>query len=182
MSAKQIKDVMIPVEEYVTVQKDATLLDLFLALEEDRESKKETRSHAHRDVLVVDGAGDVVGKVTMLDIIQALEPGYRKMKGAKQGTLTADYVSRIFEDMDLWAEPLTELCTRKLDCKVSDIMHEPAPKEKLAEEESLERAVHHYVMGVHQPLLAVKGGKVTGVVRLGDIFELIHGAALACKA
>lgn len=182
MNSMKVKDVMIPVEEYVTVREDATLLDLFLALEEDRESKKEKMTHAHRDVLVVNATGDVVGKVTMVDILRVLEPGYRKLKDATSGTLTSEYVSRIFEDLDLWAEPLTDICARNMSGTVKDVMHAPAPKEMVSEDQSLERAVHHYVMGVHQPLLATRDGKVTGVVRLGDIFEVIRSAALACKA
>jgi hypothetical protein len=36
-------------------------------------------------------------------------------------------------------------------------------------------------MGVHQPIIVRRGEEVTGVLRLGDVFEKIRELTLACK-
>jgi len=35
-------------------------------------------------------------------------------------------------------------------------------------------------MGVHQPLIVKKGDKVTGLLRFGDLFEIVRKQMLAC--
>ena len=75
-----IKDLMVPLDEYATVSKEATLYDAVLALEKAQEELDRTRYHyLHRAVLVLDEGGKVVGKVSQLDILSALEPKYQQM-------------------------------------------------------------------------------------------------------
>ena len=60
-------------------------------------------------------------------------------------------------------------------------MHIPEKVEYIKEKESLEKAMHIYVMGVHQPLIVKNSdNKVTGVLRFGDIFEAFRQSLLNC--
>jgi hypothetical protein len=36
-------------------------------------------------------------------------------------------------------------------------------------------------MGVHQPVIVADGGKVTGILRFGDLFEVVRERLLKCK-
>lgn len=173
-----IKEVMIPVSNYVTIKEDNTLYEVFQILEEN---KKDTTRHAHRDAVVVNGKGEFVGKVTMIDIFRALEPNYKKLiKNYKDGTLTKESVMKAVKDFDLWREPMYNLCQRGSGLTVSDVMHIPEAHEYVQEDSSLEQALHKYVMDVHQPLIVKKGNEITGVLRFGDLFEMIRKAMLAC--
>ena len=173
-----IKEVMIPVSNYVTIKEDNTLYEVFQILEK---SKKNTTRHAHRDAIVVNGKGEFMGKVTMLDIFRALEPNYKKLiKNYKDGTLTKEYVMKSIKDFDLWREPMYDLCQRGSGLTVSDVMHIPEGHEYIQEDSSLEQALHKYVMGVHQPLIVKKGDEITGMLRFGDLFEIIRKKMLAC--
>ena len=172
-----VKNVMIPISNYVTLKEDNTLFDVFQILEEN----KTTSARAHRDAIVLDENGRFKGKVTMLDIFRTLEPNYNKLfKNYEDGTLTKEYVLNAVRDLGLWLEPIKTLCERGLGIKVAEAMHIPDNVEFLDEDDSLEKALHEYVMGVHQPLLVTKEGQVTGVLRFGDLYEVIRGQMLAC--
>ena len=174
-----IKDVMIPFSNYVRVKKDDTLIEVMEALET---SRKSDAAHAHRDALVVDENGHFLGKLTMIDAFMALEPTYQRIMAEKsKGMLTKDYVMHIVRDFKLWAEPFKDLCEKCADMKVSGVMHVPSSREYINEEDSIDKALHEYIIGVHQPLIVKRGNTVSGVLRLGDLFEIVRKRLLACK-
>lgn len=45
----------------------------------------------------------------------------------------------------------------------------------------LVKALNYYVMGVHQPLIVKNGDTVTGLLRFGDIFEVVRERILNCN-
>ena len=177
-----IKDLMIPIDEYVTIGTEATLYDCFRALEDDRAAK--AKGHAHRDALVLGEDGEVLGKLTMADVYMALEPGYKSIleSSNEASVLTPEYMANLFREYDLWTEPLGDLCTKAAGMKVGDVMHEPDAPEYVEASGKLDTILHLYVLGVHQPLLVREGGKVVGALRYGDVFDTIKEAILACRA
>jgi CBS domain-containing protein len=180
MESVKVKECMIPIEDYVSVGKNDSLFDVLRALEEKRGSAGE---HAHRDAIVVDENGEFVGKVTMIDIFRSLEPNYKKMEQSRKNvTLTANFVLKAAREFNLWMEPEETLCERGRRLKVADVMHSPGRTERLSEDDTLEAALHLFVMGVHQPLIVKKGEKVTGVLRFGDLFEVVRKTLLSCDA
>jgi CBS domain-containing protein len=173
-----VKELMIPISNYVTVKKTATLVDVLQALEAARQAD----AHAHRDAIVVDDAGTFLGKVTMIDIFRALEPNYKKMmSGNTAGTLTSAFVMKAVKEFNLWMEPETNICQRGASRTVADVMHTPKSIEYLQEDDTLEKALNLYVMEVHQPLIVKKGETVTGILRFGDMFEVVRRELLACN-
>ena len=180
MNKTQVKEIMIPILKYVTVQKENTLVEVLQSLEQARKSENE---HAHRDAIVVDANGALIGKVTMIDIFRALEPNYVKVEQQQEkGTLTADFVMEAAKDFNLWVEPTQTICERGGRLTVSDVMHTPEKMEYIEETATLENALHLYVMGIHQPLIVNnKDGKVTGVLRFGDVFEVVRQRLLSCS-
>jgi len=78
MQTMTVKDLMIPLSEYATVAKEATLYETVFALEKAQERFCQTR-YKHRAVLIVNGDEKVVGKVSQLDVIKGLEEGYKKI-------------------------------------------------------------------------------------------------------
>ena len=180
MNKTQVKEIMIPILNYVTVQKENTLVEVLQSLEQARKSENE---HAHRDAIVVDVNGVFIGKVTMIDIFRALEPNYTKIEQQQeQGVLTADFVMKAAKDFNLWVEPTQTICERGGSLTASEVMHIPEKIEYIEETATIENALHLYVMGVHQPLIVKnKDAKVTGVLRFGDVFEVIRQQLLQCS-
>ena len=180
MNKTQVKEIMIPILKYVTVQKENTLVEVLQSLEQARKSENE---HAHRDAIVVDANGAFIGKVTMIDIFRALEPNYAKVEQQQEkGTLTADFVMEAANDFNLWVEPTQTICERGGRLTVSDVMHTLEKMEYIEEKATIENALHLYVMGIHQPLIVKdKDGKVTGLLRFGDVFEVVRQRLLSCS-
>ena len=180
----KVKDVMIPISQYVTVGLDATLRDVFTALDEDFKSKND-KGHAHRDVVVLGGDGRFAGVVTMLDIIRSLEPNYSKISDIdtdESAVLTRDYVLDVFRKFGLWNDSLQGLCEKAVSLRVEDVMHVPDEDETVNEDDDLGLAIHHYIFGADQPIVVRNGDEtVTGVLRLSDIFEVVRGQMLACS-
>jgi len=174
------KDLMIPVEEYNRVTKDTTLFEALQCLA--IQGEEDNLPHPHRDLLVQGEDGRVVGKITMLDIFRHMEPSYFKMDDrGHPNALSRDFVQKVYRDFNLWAEPLSDVCRKSAIAKAEEIMHTPKKAELVDEDDTLDKAIHAFVLGVHQPLLVQKNGIITGVLRLGDAFEKVRAAVLACE-
>lgn len=173
-----IKTVMTPITDYVTVKKDDTLFDVFHNIENH---KTDSGRKAHRDVIVVDQDGNFAGKITMIDIFRELEPNYKKLfKNPQESILTQDFYRDALKDYNLWREPIKDLCERGGRIKVSQVMHVPDGSEFVQESDSLEKALHVYVMGEHQPLIVKDGENITGILRFEDLYNVIHQQMLQC--
>ena len=174
-----VKEIMIPILNYVTVRKSDNLTAVLRAIEARREADQ---GHAHRDAIVVDENGRFAGKVTMIDIFRSLEPNYQgaKKKEDRQKTLTDAFVRNAVKDLKLWLEPVESICERGGKVTVAAAMHIPEKSEYLEEDDSLEKAMNYFVMGVHQPLIVRKGDDVTGILRFGDVFEAVREELVNC--
>jgi len=173
-----IKDVMTTISDYITIKEDAILYDIFQLIENN---KQDINKHTHRDVIVVDNMGTFIGKLTMLDVFRALEPNYKKLfKNYKDGFLTKEFVLNAAKEYDLWREPIKNLCERGSHIKVSEIMHIPEKDEFVQEDDTLEKALHAYVMSGHQPLIVKKNDAITGILRFEDLYEVIRENMLSC--
>ena len=77
MKTIKVADLMVPLSEYATVPDDASLYDAVMALEKSQEKYTYTHSqYRHRAILVLDKSKKVIGKISQLDVLRALEPKY----------------------------------------------------------------------------------------------------------
>ena len=118
----------------------------------------------------------------MIDVFRALEPNYKNLtENLQDGVLTKDYVMTAVKDFRLWKESIKDICERGSQIKVSEVMHVPEQDEYVQEKDSLEQALNRYVMDVHQPLIVKSADQITGVLRFGDLYEVIRTKMLACE-
>ena len=82
MEKESVRQFMVPLDEYATVSEEASLWEALLALEQAQE-KFDTNHYRHRAVLVLDKQKQVVGKISQMDAIKALEPKYNQIGGAR---------------------------------------------------------------------------------------------------
>jgi CBS domain-containing protein len=169
-----VKDIMIPLDEYATVPEDATLYQAIMALEEAQLDLDRTRyKYLHRAVLVIDGNRKVVGKVSQLDALSALEPKYANM-GDTRAISRAGFSTEFLKDMiathALWALPIEQICAEAAHRKVKEIMYTPTEGEYIDENASIPEAVHHLIVGHHHSLIVTRGEEIVGVLRTSDVF------------
>lgn len=182
MTDKKVRDIMVPLADYATVSEDATLYEAVLALRE-AQVKFDPGKDPHRAILVLDNHGDVVGKLSQLDLIKGLEPNYEKIGDFRETSrfgFTSDFLKSLMRNYGLWNHPLMDLCGKAAEKKVREIMYAPTQGEFVREDALLDEAIHQLIVGHHQSLLVTKGKKIVGVLRLSDVFREVCDLILAC--
>jgi len=186
VKAYAVKELMVPLSEYATVNEDATLYDAVLALEKAQENfeDKHTR-YRHRAILMLDKKGKVVGKLSQLDVLRALEPKYQEMiqgEGSHRFGFTKKFMQSMLEDYSLFASPLDDICRKAGEQPVKRFMQTPSEGEYVSQDATLEVAIHQLVMGQHQSLLVTHGEKIVGILRLTDVFAAVFHKMKECFA
>jgi len=174
---------MVPLSEYAMVFQEATLYDAVLALEEAL-ATFDWKRHRHRAILAYDQNKKIMGKLSQLDILRALEPKYAQMGDLGRLSETGfspEFLRSILDKFALWDKPLSDICAKAARLKVKDIMYTPTEGEYVEEKASLGQAIHQLVMGHHQSLLVTRGGEIAGILRLTDVFQHVCDTMKTCK-
>jgi CBS domain containing-hemolysin-like protein len=183
LNSKQVKDLMVPLSEYATVFEDATLGEAVAALKASQ-SGFDPGKHPHRAILTTDRQNNVVGKISFLSILRALEPKYDEMlsdKGPWHVGFTRKFQRSMFESLRLWQDPLEKICKKAVSIRVRTFMTAPTENEMIEADAPLGEAVHQLVIGHHQSLLVTEANRIVGILRLADVFQAVADAVLACK-
>jgi predicted transcriptional regulator len=175
METIKVDDLMVPLEEYATVSEDATLYEGVMALEKAQEKLDRDRYHyLHRAILVLDKNNKVVGKVSQLDVLRALEPKYGQM--GDWGTMSRagfspQFMRSMLEQYSILHGHLEDICGRAAKLKIKEFMYTPKEGEYIDKGAFLNQAIHQLVMGHHQSLLVTAGEDIVGILRLTDVFK-----------
>jgi CBS domain-containing protein len=180
-----VKDLMVPLSEYATVSEDATLFDAILALEKAQGEFDQTR-YRHRAVLIYDKNQKIIGKLSQLDALKALEPKYKELQtdgAARHLGFSTKFIQGMLDQFSLWATPLGDICKKAVARKVKEFMYTPTEGEYVLEDASLDVAIHQLIIGHHQSLIVTdKAGKIVGVLRLSDVFAAVFHKLKECGA
>ena len=175
MKTITVKELMVPLEEYATVSREATLREAILALEKAQMALDPSR-HKHRAILVLDESGKVVSKITMKNILLALEPNYGKVEGVgvlERSGFSPDLIKDMLANNALWAEPLQFFGERAARLKVSDFIQAPSEGEYIDQNATLGEATHQLIVQPYLSLLVTNDDEVVGILRLSDVFTKI---------
>jgi len=168
---------MVPLEEYAIVSEEANLFEAVLALEKAQEKLDRTRyKYLHKAVLVFDKNNKIVGKVSHLDVLRALEPKYKDLGDLERLSLTGfspSFLKSMLDKHKFWDKPLKYICNKGAVIKVKDFMYTPTKDEYVEESATLAEAIHILIIGHHQSLLVTKKEQIVGVLRLPDVFQYV---------
>ncbi len=178
-----VKDLMVPISEYATVTIGTTFLEALQVLERAQDAYTVSK-YQHRAILVLDLAGNVVGKISQLRALKALQP---ETEVAKE----IDEIRR-FRFSENYQAEFRDKCRSRADLikketlreaagkKVEEFMQAPTPGEFVSEESHLDIAIHRLVAGAHMSLLVTRENRIVGVLRISDVFAaLFHGMMAA---
>ena len=183
MKSYLVKDLMVPLSEYATVQEGSTLYEAVLALEKAQEEFDHTK-YRHRGVLILDKNKRVIGKWSHLDALKALEPkadDTDRIKSLSQFGFSYRFVSDLRKQQRLQAAPLQDLCSATLQMKVEDFMQATAEDQCIDHTSTLDIAIHQLVLGNHLSLLVTKANNVIGILRLADVFAAVYHTMKECS-
>ena len=175
MKTITVKELMVPLKEYATVPQEASLREAVLALEKAQMKLGPSR-HKHRAILVLDESGKVVAKITMKNILLALEPNYGKLEGMdvlERSGYSPDLIKSMLEDNALWSKPLQFVRDRAIQLKVGDFIQTPSEGEYIDENATLGEAIHQLIVQPYLSLLVTSGDEVVGILRLSDVFAKV---------
>lgn len=176
----KVKDIMVPISDYATVREDATLMEAIKSLE-NQTLKFGSGPYRHRAVLIEDNKGHIVGKLSQVDIMRALEPNYQKIGSEvnlSRFGFSRDFMKTMFKQYELWERSMETMGTLARQVKVKEVMYTPAVHQKVCDGDSLFMAMHQIVMGQHQSLLVTDGNHKTiiGILRSTDVFNALFDA------
>jgi CBS domain-containing protein len=161
MIASDVRDIMVPLENYPQVHEDATLRDAFAALRAGAEAGR-----FYRHVLVLNQHEQLIGMIGMRNLLRGLFPDY----------LRADEHSR-FEGASsdvaglamLWRETCREQCQVAGTNRVRDFMSEV--KATIAIDAPVTLAAYLMVSRGVSMLPVIEKDRVVGACRLPDVFN-----------
>lgn len=180
MYSKQAKDLMIPVDDYPTINEDASMLDAMSVLKKTQENRKEEHQ-PYRAVLVLNAKKEIVGKIGHLSFLKAFEPKYDNvfdMEKLTRASLSGGFIESLMDKFALWDDTSVDLCKIAHELKAKDIMQPVS--EHIDENESVFRAIHKLVMWQSLSVLVSRGREIVGILRLSDIYNELENYVIAC--
>jgi hypothetical protein len=169
---------MVPISEYATVPEEATLFDAVLALEKAQEQYQQSQ-YSHRAVLILDKNQRVVGKLSQMDFLCALEPSdanLDQIRKFKRFGFTRKAVALQQEEYLKSSPPILDVYSKASQMKVTDFMQRPTEGEYVDLNASLDMALHQLTAGSNLSLLVTRGADIVGVLRLSDVFAAVFHA------
>lgn len=185
MEQYRVQDLMVPFSEYASVRIGTTLLDALLALERAQESYSISK-YQHRAILVFDESDRVVGKISQLRALKAIETefaGQFELEGLRKFGFSEEYVSGMKQQQRLQGHVINEETLRIASLKkVEEFMQMPTPGEFVPAGASLDTAIHLLTAGAHLSLLVTKDEKIVGILRISDVFAAVFHEMMTAAA
>jgi len=161
---KRVMGVMIPINEYTTLNWHQTIEDAIDQLRESFASKISTSrimETGHRSVLVVDDEKNVTGIMTIRDLLKLIMPPY--LSAPKPSMADSVQYSPMF-----WDGMFSKTITQKATTKLKDVMSpDPFTIDGAA---SLMEAAYMMVDKKVRRLVVMIAGEVAGVIREQELF------------
>ncbi len=160
----RVKNVMLPIEEYTAVSMDHSVREAVDLLRKSFHSKAASESimeTGHRSVLVTGRDGEVVGFLSIADLLRGLMPTY--LNAPKPSMADSIQYSPMF-----WAGAFTRELKRLAERKVALLMSPVPPM--VEENATLMEAAYQMIQQGVRRLLVKNGGKPVGVIREQDLF------------
>ena len=176
MQSRQVKDMMITIDDYATVHEDATIAEAIKALE-NANRRHGDKPYRHQSLVVIDANRHVVGRLSQVDIMHAMEPRYTELGDARwigRSPLSKQVLITLREKFGLWERSMEEIRRGVKDAKVRDFMQIPTEGEFVEEDDPMSVAMHRIVMGRHHSLLVTRGREIVGVLRSTDLFNTLY--------
>lgn len=171
-----VKELMVPISEYATVPERATLFEAVLALENAQEQFQQNR-YSHRAVLIMDKNKRVIGKLSQMDFLTALEPkdtNLEQIRKFKQFGFSRKAIALQQEEYLKSSPAILDVYSKAASMGVTQFMQRPTEGEYVAETASLDVALHQLTAGSNLSLLVTRGAEITGILRLADVFAAVY--------
>ncbi|RPH52641.1 MAG: CBS domain-containing protein [Desulfobacteraceae bacterium] len=175
-----VKDLMVPLSEYATVQEGSTLFEAVLALEKIQEEfDREHAPYQHRAVLILNRNKKVIGKLSQLGVLRAILPQNERnqqIEDISRFGFSAGLTNSLREKNRLEEGILNDIYKKAVLMKVEDYMQTLSEGEYVDENTSLDTAIYQLVTGTHLSLIVTRRDEIIGLLRMSDVFAAVFHA------
>ena len=166
-------ELMRPIDEFPRISSQATFMDAVEALEKaDLEFKAGTAPE--RILLVYDGTGNIVGKLSPMDVVQGLEPNYANIDDLR--------ATPYYQLIRMWHRPLGELCEKAHSVKIHNFIKMPTPDHMVNADDKMDIAFNLFIINRHDSLFVQDGAYIVGLIRFSDIYKKIRETMTVCHS
>jgi CheY-like chemotaxis protein len=161
---KRVLGVMVPFQEYTTVDENESVKEAILKLKASFTSKLSTSrlmETGHRSVLVLDDKNNVKGILAIRDLLELILPSY--LTAPKPSMADTIQYSPMF-----WQGMFIKEVNQKAQIKIKEVMS-PVPL-KIDGNASLMEAAYLMVKNNVRRLVVDVAGRVSGIIREQDLF------------
>ncbi|MCK7505457.1 MAG: CBS domain-containing protein [Desulfobacterales bacterium] len=161
------------------------MYDAVIGLEKAQE--KYTYKHSayrHRAILVLDQNGKVIGKISQIDVLRALEPKYEEILEGRgfMASVSPRNSSRPCSRTMPFSTTRCATCAARLRrSRLRNSCTPPARGNSSPRTATLDQAIHQFVIGNHQSLLVTRGEDIIGILRLTDVFTAVFHMMKECR-
>ena len=182
MNKMKVRELMRPLEEFPHISSQATFMEAVEALEKADQEYKSGKA-SQRILLVYDGTGKIVGKMSPMVVVQGLEPKYLDID-IPQSTSIPLLMQRMHKsvkkELRLWQPPLGELCNKNHLVKIHEFIKMPTPDHMVSIDDKMDKAFHLFVVGRHDSLFVQDGQDIAGLIRFSDVYKKIIEVMKEC--
>ncbi len=164
LEEKKVGDIMIPIEDYTTIDPDSTVREGIEKLAKSFENAPSTSrimETGHRSILVFEKSRELVGALSILDLMEAVRPAY--LSAPKPSMADSMQYSTMF-----WTGLFTTQAKGLVNKKIRDVMSD-APL-SVDEGANLMEIANLLFTEKRRRAVVRRKGKVIGVVREQEIF------------
>jgi len=182
---KKVGDIMSHIEEYETIREDEPLCNAIHKLRDNFEKIQAAADETyHKTFMVTDKEGEIVGKLSIFDLIRGLVPKSVKMSEnsraqykllSSRAKEVADRAGDVAERYQWLHHTFLDLVVRETQKLVKEVMSPIYPF--LDEDDTINKAI--YVMfkeNIRQPMVE-RDGKIVGLVSIMDVFPTLLDVA-----
>jgi len=171
-----VKDLMVPISEYAAVPVGTSLVEAIWVLERAQEVYAVSKFQ-HRVILVFDLDGHVVGKISQLRVLKALENEREfdnEIEEMRKFKFSEAFIAHIRDQFSAQKKVIKEDILREVAAKkVEEFMQTLTPGEYVSEDSAIDTAINKLVAGAHTSLLVTRDNEIVGIIRLADVFAAL---------
>jgi hypothetical protein len=182
MEKMKVRELMVPIDRFPKISHEDAFYDALLKLEDSQEKYLKGEKE-QRILLVEDENGQVMGKISPIDLLRGLEPNYDKAEVREDLTrFGLGYTLKSMrEQYRLWQTPFGDLCRKARDVKIKDFLTTASIEEQSVNiNDSLVKAFDWFVIGRHDSLFVFDGQELVGILRFSDVYKKISITMKEC--
>ncbi|WP_054030948.1 CBS domain-containing protein [Desulfatitalea tepidiphila] len=178
MEKMKVRELMRPIDEFPRISSRATFMEAVESLDSADLAFRAGKA-PERIVLVSDERGRIIGKLSPIDVVKALEPNFSYINDLKIGFhkhLVQASLDSMKELYRVWHNPLLDLWQKATSIRIRDFINRPQPDQMVHADDTMDTAFHRFVEGRHGSLFVRDGGEIVGLIRFSDVYRKIKEA------